>query len=568
HEIAHMWFGDLVTMRWWNDIWLNEGFANWITPKAVAAFRPDWDRPEDEARATSKALTADALQTTHPIRVPVETPEEINEIFDAISYDKTEAVLRMIESFVGETAFRDGIRAYVKKYAFANAAAEDFWNTMTSVTKQPFDQILPTFVEQAGAPLLAVDSRCDGDATILSLTQRRIFRGRARFLSGSKELWTIPLIIKNLDDPADARKLVDKEAARQVQLPRCAPHQFVNRGGFGYYRTEYSPDVVDVDLHSVLSPPERVSFLSDEWALVLLGERSVADHLALLSKFRDDRNRVVVGVITEQLAAIGRDLATSSDRDRYAAWVSDYLRPIVARVGWTPAANEADEDRELRANVIETLGETGLDADTLRHAHELAEAALKDPGAVDPSLMDTVLTLAAIRGDAKLYDAYLAQLDSPLSPESHYRYLDALARFRDLSLVMRSLDYGLSTEIRAQDRPRFLSSLIENPAGGELAWGYLQLHWKDVLSRVSPWSMPKVVRGLASLCDPGAAQDVQKFFEGHSLPAADRTIRQAVETISTCVETRTLQSPRLEAMFNQQAPLRGAAPSKGLEENH
>jgi aminopeptidase N/puromycin-sensitive aminopeptidase len=167
-----------------------------------------------------------------------------------------------------------------------------------------------------------------------------------------------------------------------------------------------------------------------------------------------------------------------------------------------------------------------------------------------------------------LYDAYLGQLRKPLPPEEHYRYLDALAQFRDPALIIRSLDYGLSADIRAQDRPRFLASLIQNPSGGERAWGYLQLHWKDVLSRIPPWSMPRVVRGLATLCDPGATQDVQKFFATHSLPAADRTIRQAVETISACVETRTLQSPRLEAMFHQETPLPGAAPSKGLQENH
>jgi aminopeptidase N len=567
HEIAHQWFGDLVTMRWWNDIWLNEGFANWITPKAVAAFRPAWVQPADEARSTSKALTADALQSTHPIRVQVETPEEINEIFDAISYDKTEAVLRMVEAFVGETAFRDGIRAYVRKYSYDNAAAEDFWNTMTAATKQPFDRILPAFVEQPGAPLLTVETHCDGDATILNIIQRRMFRGRARFLTGSAEQWTIPLIIEDLDRPSDFGKVVVKERSQQLRLPRCKPHLFVNGGGFGYYRTEYSPDIGDVDLRKALTPPETISFLSDEWALVLLGERSVADHLALLSKFQDDRNRVVLGVITEQLWAIGRDFTTPSDRARYAAWVSDYLKPIVDRIGWTPAAKETDEERELRANVIETLGDTGFDPDTLRHARQLAEAAMKNPTAVDPSMMKTVLYLAAINGDEKLYDAYLAELQKSLPPESHYRYLGALAQFRDPALVMRSLDYGLSTDIRAQDRPRFLASVIENPAGGERAWGYLQLHWNDVKSRVSPWSMPRIVRSLGMLCDPGAAENVQKFFAERPLPAADRTIRQSLEKISACVESRTLQSPRLEAMFNRQAVPAGA-PGTKLQEKH
>ena len=570
HEIAHQWFGDLVTMRWWNDIWLNEGFADWITPKAVAAFNPAWSVADDEALNTSKALTADALQSTHPIRVKVETPEEINEIFDAISYEKTAAVLRMVEAFVGETPFRDGIRAYVKKYAYDNAAAEDFWNTMTAATKQPFDVILPTFVEQPGAPLVSVDTHCEGDSTIVTLSQRRLFRGRARYLTGSNERWAIPLIVENLDHAADVRKLVFNAKSDAVKLPGCKPHLVINRGGMGYYRSKYAPVVVDVDLPKVLAPPERISFLSDEWALVQLGEVSVADHLALLTKFAGQRDRGVLAVITAQFEAIGRDLTTAADRARFAAWVAEFLKPIVARVGWTAAPGESDEDRQLRANTLRTLGETGNDPETLRRARQLAEAAMSDPAAVDPSLMPVVLDLAAIGGDAALYDAYLAQLRKSLPPEQHYNYLGALAEFRDPALLRRSLDYSLSPDIRTQDRPGFIASLIDNPAGGESAWNFLQARWADLQSKVPAWSMPRVVRGLGSLCDPGAAENVKRFFATHRVPAAERTIRQSLEKIDACVETRNLQSPGLEALFDRQ-PAPAGAPSAGSvnhEEKH
>jgi aminopeptidase N len=569
HEIAHQWFGDLVTMRWWNDVWLNEGFADWITPKAVSAFRPGWGEPEEQAADTSKALTADALQSTHPIRVPVETPEEINEIFDAISYEKTAAVLRMVEALVGEAAFRDGIRVYVKKYAYGNAAAEDFWNTMTATTKQPFDRILPTFVLQPGAPLLSVDAHCDGDSTIVRLVQRRLFRGRARFLTGSSERWTIPLVIKDLDRPSTARQIVFSDASEDVKLPGCTPHLFVNRGGFGYYRTKYAPAVIDVDLRAVLTPPERISFLSDEWALVQIGERSIADHLALLTRFNGESDRGVFLVITEQMESIGRNLTTPADRARFATWVSDYLRPIAARLGWSPAPNESDEVRELRSNVLYTLGRTGNDPETLRHARQLAEAVMKDPAAVDPSLLETVLNVAAIGGDAALYDAYLAQLKKSFAPEVHYDYLDALAKFRDPALLARSLEYALSSDIRSQDRPRFIASIIENPAGGQTAWNYLQAHWKELQSRAPKWSMPRIVRSLGTLCAESSAGNVRAFFAGHSVPAAERSIRQSLETISACVETKALQSPRLEALFNQQpAPVGGGRGPGTNEEKH
>lgn len=547
HEVAHQWFGDLVTMKWWNDTWLNEGFADWITPKAVLAFRPDWSEGDDQALSTSHALSADALRTTHPIRVSVETPDEINEIFDAIAYDKTAAVLRMVEGFVGESSFREGIRAYVKKYAYSNAAAEDFWNTMTAVTKQPFDRIMPTFVMQSGAPLVSVETICDGKTTSLDLSQRRLYVSRSQFMAGSNERWAIPLVIKDIDRADSDNKVLFADSQQTSKLSGCTPFLFLNRGGMGYYRTEYAPNMIRGDLESRLTSPERISFLSDSWALVLIGERSVADHLALLRSFNDLTNRGVATVITNQLDAIHRDLTTPADRASFEAWVRNYLGPEVARLGWTPKANESDDDRQRRSILIRTLGESGADPDVLRQARSLALASMNGTARVDPSLLQTVLDLAAINGDAQLYDAYMAQLAKNLSPEQHYRYLDALALFRDPELVQRSLAFGLSQQIRSQDAPQFIGRVVENPAGGAKAWSWLQSHWNDVQSRMAKWSMPRVVASLGSLCEPGSAESVSRFFAEHPEPTSSRTIQQTTERISACVETRTLQAPRLEA---------------------
>ena len=548
HEVAHQWFGDLVTMKWWNDVWLNEGFADWITPKAVAAFNPAWRVADDQALDTAHALDTDALQSTHPIRVTVETPEEINEIFDAISYNKTAAVLRMVEGFVGEPAFREGIRAYVRKYAYSNAAAEDFWSTMTAVTKQPFDRMMPSFVQQPGAPLVSVSTRCDGDTTILGLSQRRMFRSRARFLAGSNERWAIPLVIKDLDHPQNLRKVLFSDAAVDVKMAGCTPNLFVNAGGTGYYRTQYASQSAPRNAQQTLTSPEQIVYLNDEWALVQIGERSVPDYLAEVQRFQGSRDRGVLTIIANALSSIGKNMTTPADQAAYASWVRTFLSPLEQSLGWTPAPGESDEERQLRAVIIRTLGETGGDAETLRHARALAGALLKDRSAVDASLRSAVLDLAAIDGDAALYDAYVAQLDKSLPPDDHYNFVYALSSFRDPALLKRSLDYGLSERIRSQDRPSFLGSLIENPALRKEAWNYLQAHWGDVQSTISPWSMPYVVRSVGSLCDEGDADDVKKFFDEHRERAAARTVRQSIEQIAACAETRTLQAPRLETM--------------------
>lgn len=545
HEIAHMWFGDVVTMEWWDDIWLNEGFATWITNKPIAAWKPEWNLRVEEAASTSNSLALDSMESTRPIRAKAETPAEINQMFDGIAYGKTAAVLRMLEAYVGEKTFRDGIRAYIRKYQYANAKAEDFWSTMTAVTRQPIDKMMPSFVTQAGAPLVRASVRCEEGMTWLTLAQQRFFARRAPFLAGSPELWTIPVTVRNLDAPiVEPHKFLLTQKEQTFQIKGCSPHLFVNYDGRGFYRTSHAAGMIPStgDLTKMLSPSERVALLNDAWALVKIGQLDIATQLALIERLRHDRERAVVDAIIGKLSVIGQDLMTAEQAPAYRKWLTGYLRPMIAELGWTPAAGEPDERKRLRASIISTLGEIGRDEETLRKARELTELALSDATAVDATLLDVAVPLAAQNGDAALLQKYKGAMAAAKSPGEYYRYLHALVSFEEPALKKEAYAALLSAEMRSQDLPGFIESMFQKPRGRAESWEFVKSNWEELRKKFTPWGGASVVGATGAFCDAKQRTDVQQFFATHPVEASDRSLRQALEKIDLCVELRTLQS--------------------------
>ena len=560
HEIAHMWFGDTVTMKWWNDIWLNEGFATWITSKPLNAWKPEWNIRVNEAEETRSSLGIDSLQSTRPIRAKADTPAEINQMFDGIAYGKTAAVLRMLESYAGEEAFRDGIRAYVKKYAFANAEAEDFWSTMTATTKEPIDRIMPTFVTQAGAPLVSASSRCENGETLLTLVQRRMFARRAPFVAGSPELWTIPVLVRNVDEPSAApRKFLLAKKEETFRFPGCSPHLYVNYDGRGYYRAAHAAGMVDAagDLTKTLSPSERVALLSDSWALVRIGEGNIGDHLALVDRLRNDRERAVVSTVLEQLGFVGQKLVSEEQQPAFRQWLTAYARPILDDIGWNPRAGESDEQKRLRATVVSALGTLARDPEILRGSRELTDKILEDPASVDSSLVDVVVGLAALEGDAALFERMKAARASAKSPHDYYRYLYALLAFEDPQLRSQALKLALSSEMRNQDLPGYVGGMLDRPEGQAEAWEFIKSHWSELRKNFTPWGGAGIVGSTGRLCDPKQREDVRQFFAANPVPASERSLKQALERIDMCIEFRTLQSQNLKSWLAAQSSMHG-----------
>ena len=274
HEIAHQWFGDLVTMQWWNDIWLNEGFATWLANKPLAAWKPEWQIALDEVEETQQALSLDVLRTTRPIRTNAETPEAINELFDAIAYEKTGAVLRMLEAYVGPAPMRAGIAAYLTKHAYGNATGEEFWNEMTRSTGKPVDRIMKSFVEQAGAPLLSVRTSCSGGTSTVTLSQQR-FSAVGDGSTATAPLWTLPACVEF--GTGNSRCDVIERPTQTITGGSCTAVVFANARSQGYYVTDYAPEPLRVLTGSIdrLPAVEQVSLIGDEWWMARSGRHDI-----------------------------------------------------------------------------------------------------------------------------------------------------------------------------------------------------------------------------------------------------------------------------------------------------
>jgi aminopeptidase N len=545
HEMAHQWFGDLVTMQWWDDIWLNEGFASWMATKPLKAWNPAWHSELDEVSANQRALALDSLASTRAVRTTANTPAEINELFDAIAYEKGAAVLRMIEGYVGENAFREGVNAYIRQFKYANARAEDFWTTMARATGKPVDKVMPSFVDQPGAPLVSMETQCASGKGAEALKQER-YRSLTQAARPSSETWKIPVCLRLPDGSSRCDILGD--SAGTMPLPTCPSWVLGNAGGIGYYRVGYPAEAIARIASDIsrTTPGERIALLADEWALVRAGKHDVTTYLELASALTDERNDVVMRALLERLEWIEQYLTANASRAKYREWIQRLLAPARIEVGWTAAASEAAERKALRAEVMETLGEAGRDPEVLAKARALAEQLLDNPTAIDPTLRKTIVHLAAINGDARLYDRYLARARAVTEPEEHYRYLYALARFSDPALTRRTIGLLLSPQVRTQDTGIFAANLLANPDAGELAWMLLRERWTDLQKKIGAFGgTTAIVASLRSFCGHDKAAEVRRFFADHPAPEAQRTLQQTLEEVEMCGSLASAQAPKL-----------------------
>jgi aminopeptidase N len=554
HEMAHQWFGDLVTMQWWNDIWLNEGFATWMATKPMKDWRPDWRADLDDVTESIEARSTDSLQSTRPIRQAATTSSEINELFDSIAYQKTAAVLRMIESYIGEETFQKGINLYIKEHSYANAAAEDFWGALTRASGKPVDKIMSGFVTQAGIPLVTAAHR--GDKLVLS--QRRYNFSRQGFNAGFAESWQIPVCMRAADSKSSTCELLT-ERTKTTSVP--AGFTVLNADGRGYYRAAYDPSDLakaSPSISTELNPGERMALIDDEWALVRVGQRQIGDFMSLATAFGNEQDSHVVDTLTDRVAYIG-DYLVPTERVQFEAWVRKLLGPQAKELGWETTSNESDERRELRKEVLYTLGYQGRDPQVLARAKDEVRKVMDGSSKIDPNLYGTVVTLAAIEGDASLFDAYQAQLKRAKSPIEYYRYLYGLIEFRDPALVQRGLAVLLSPEMRSQDAPRYLARYFGNLDSQATAWDFTKNHWSELQRHWTTWGGSYVVRGTNSFCDATLRNDVQQFFTAHKVAAAERSLKQSLERIDYCIDLRAQNAPRLATWLKSNGSSTGVA---------
>jgi aminopeptidase N len=542
HEMAHQWFGDLVTTKWWDDIWLNEGFATWMTPKALAAWDPSWDQKPEIAQTKAFVMRVDARSSTRPIHGKGETPAEIKELFDGVAYQKGASVLHMMEHYLGEAAFRKGVNAYLERYANGNATSENFWAELEKASGKPVSPIMQNYVLTAGVPLVSLT--CKGSSC--DLHQERYGKNESRSSS-----WTIPVCMRSLQSTTNTCELLSK-GSQTFRAP--ASTFLLNASGTGYYRTAYPA----VQLAAIrkqwesVTPAERMTVLDDAWALVRINRTPISEFLSLAEVLQQEKNRPVIELMLPRLQEVERLLGKSEDRTTFERWQSAQLAPIASTVGFAPRPDDTDDVKALRASLFDALARLG-DEQAKKVAAETAEKYLSDPASVDASLGNEALHAAAANGDAALYDQLEKKLESAGSPQLYFQYLLALTAFREPALIDRSLAMLISPKMREQDVGSFLSGLLRNPDARDRAWKFLQNHFSELQGKIVSFGGSGSISALGAYCSDEKAKEVREFFDNHPLPGAERAIKGSLEEIRNCSAVRQAQGATLEKWLAQHA---------------
>jgi puromycin-sensitive aminopeptidase len=539
HELAHMWFGDLVTMRWWNGIWLNEAFATFMEIAACDAYRPEWHRWTSFGLERSVAFETDSLESTRPVEFEVRSPADCEGMFDVLTYQKGGALLRMLEQYLGTEDFRKGVSHYLALHAHGNTETNDLWDAIEAVTGEPVRRIMDSWIWQPGFPL--VSARLEG--ATLTLSQHRFAFGETI----DSTLWAIPLHVRagTGDSAVEHRLLLDGEDAR-IDLDRPDDVIVVNAGGHGFFRVAYD-EVLRARLAGVtladLDRLERYNLVDDAWSAVVSGRLEAAQFVAFVEGFVGDRDLAVWQAITVGLRGVGRLL----DEERFPAFqrrVSSLVTPVVEDLG-EPAEGEDDLRAKLRGLLVATAAILGDDAPTRQRAREWYDRNDEEPGSIDPELVSAATSVLAATGDADDYERILTAFRTADTPQDQLRHLYALAEFDEADLLLRTCDLAMSGEVKTQNSPFLLRSCIANRRHGELAWAFVREHWGEANDRFPSNTIVRMIDAVKLLNRPEMVADVQSFFAEHPIQQATKTLEQILERQRVNAALRQRESQRL-----------------------
>ena len=532
HENAHMWFGDLVTMKWWNGLWLNEAFATFMEMLAVDAWKPEWRRWDSFTVSRAAAMQVDGLKSTRPIEFPVERPEEAAGMFDILTYEKGASVLRMLEQYLGAEAFRDGIRLYLRRHAYDNAETTDLWDALEESTKKPVRALMDSWIFQAGYPLISVEKAPRG----LRLTQRMF-----RYLqdgSAPERRWHVPIFLRAATDAGVIEKIILlSENEQSLDLGGPVQWAVVNAGAHGFYRSRYDGELLATlksALPARLSPVERFSLVNDAWAATLAGLASLSDYLDLIALLSDENDlnvwTTVIGA-GYHLERILDDRQSTELRSRMRA----LLAPAAARFGWKRREGDSDLESQLRGDLINALGVLGDEPECQSRVHELFALYETSPDQVERNLIPALVSIVAHTGTAAEYDKFYRRFKNAETPQEETRFLFALANFRAPELIEKTLELTINGEVRTQNSPYLMRGILLNKAARERAWAFLKARWDEMSRQYPDNAIPRMCEGIVGLVSPELEADVKQFFARHPVKQGTKQMEQHLERLQVAV---------------------------------
>jgi puromycin-sensitive aminopeptidase len=549
HELAHQWFGNWVTMSWWDDLWLNESFATWMAYKMVDQWKPGWRVWLDFDQGKAAAMHLDALRSTHPIRTEIRNVAEAGEAFDLITYQKGGAVLRMIEGYLGEVGFRDGIRLYMQRHAEGNAVADDLWGDLSEASREPVTELANAWIRQSGFPLV----RASRQGQVLRLEQRRFFSDPAAAKESDATVWPVPLVLRVGDGQRTTeQRILLRDQTAEVRLAGEGDPAFVfaNSGATGFYRVAYdSAALAALGRHlDQLAPSERIALLSDEWALVRAAEREIAPFLDLSGRFGGEEEYAVLDEIVGRLAVIDYRLVADADRPALRRFVGGLFRQQLTATGWDAARDEADAVRLRRAAVVRALGLVAREPTVVAEARERLDRWIAgNRAALEPNLHEAAVAMAARDGDAARFEAFRALFASETDPTFRRRYLLALAAFEDPALAARGVELAFTDKVPLQETASFVGAVLSNPSAREMGWARLRSDWERLRARLAgaPMLMRRVVEAIGALVERRQLEEAEAFLAAHPVEEARQAIAQTLERLRQDVEFRERTQPAI-----------------------
>ena len=524
HELAHMWFGDLVTMRWWNGIWLNEAFATFMEIAACDAYRPDWERWTSFGLERSAAFDVDALDSTRSVEFEVRSPADCEGMFDVLTYQKGGSLLRMLEQYLGEQTFREGVSHYLGLHSYKNTETNDLWDAIESTSGEPVRRIMDSWIWQPGFPLITATISDDG--TSIELSQQRFLLNPESATDPTEQMWVVPVHVSN--GGTTTTVLLDSTHTTVALADPAAP-VIVNAGGHGFYRVAY-----DATLRARLAGAlgdmntlARYSLVDDAWAATVGGSLSSVELLTFLEEFGDEREHAVWQAIVIALRGISR-LIDDDALPAFQLRVRTLVQPALAELG-EPQADESDLAAKLRGLLLSTAGVLGRDEFVIDLCRDLLESSTEPDNAVDPELVAAATSVVAATGTVADYERLQHGFLTASTPQEQLRQLYALTEFDDEALILRTCEFALTDNVKTQNAPFVLRMAMANRRHGAAAWGFIKDNWEHANKEFPTNTISRMVDSVKLLTTPELVADVQMFFVEHPIPQAVKTLDQILE---------------------------------------
>jgi puromycin-sensitive aminopeptidase len=524
HELAHMWFGDLVTMRWWNGIWLNEAFATFMEIAACNAYRPDWERWTSFGLERSAAFDVDALDSTRSVEFEVRSPADCEGMFDVLTYQKGGSLLRMLEQYLGEQTFREGVSHYLRLHSYKNTETNDLWDAIESTSGEPVRRIMDSWIWQPGFPLISAAVSDDG--TSVELSQQRFLLNPQSATRPTEQMWVVPIHVSN--GGTTTTVLLDGMQTTVALTDPAAP-VIVNAGGHGFYRVAY-----DATLRARLAGAlgdmdtlERYSLVDDAWAATVAGNLSSVELLTFLEEFGNEREHAVWQAVVIALRGMSR-LIDDETLPAFQHRVRELIQPTLTELG-EPQADDSDLTAKLRGLLVSTAGVLGRDEFIIGACRDLLESSTEPDNDVDPELVAAATSVVAATGTVADYERLQHGFLTASTPQEQLRQLYALTEFDDEALVLRTCEFALTDNVKTQNAPFVLRMAMANRRHGTAAWEFVKNNWEHANKEFPTNTIVRMVDSVKLLTTPELVADVQTFFVEHPIPQAVKTLDQILE---------------------------------------